>query len=208
MVFLTRLLSVQDGYLLTLTSNTLLLMHMVKSGPLRTKMNFMSELVLPQINLLVMVGNMYSVTLEESQLPMVMVFGQLILVINLYTKEVWKLQTGLDSMIKLLRWPVTGSRLTMMVMLQATNIFLYMVLKKMSGVLMLMVLCNIEPVLTKPTIEVQVGQELTTRYGLKPLEIMTELKSLLLMKKTMYSTEKVLRKIICKVEFGVQLLVN
>lgn len=86
--------------------------------------------------------------------------------------------------------------------------FLYMVLKKMSGVLMLMVLCNIEPVLTKPTIEVQVGQELTTRFGLKPLETMTELKSLLLMKKTMYSTEKVLKKIICKVEFGVQLLVN
>lgn len=91
MVFLTRLLLVLDGYLSTQMSNGLLLMLTEKSGLLRIKMNFMSELELVQINLLVMVGNMYSVTLTKLPLLMVTVFGHLILVINLFTKEEWKL---------------------------------------------------------------------------------------------------------------------
>lgn len=79
-------------------------------------------------------------------------------------------------MIKLLRWLVTGTRLLMLEMHQVTNINLSMVLKKISGVLMLMLLCNIEKVLLKTTMLVQVGLELITRNGRKLLETMIELK--------------------------------
>lgn len=111
-------------------------------------------------------------------------------------------------MIKLLRWLDTGSRLLMMMILQVIDMNLFMVLKKISGVLMLKVLCNIDKVLPNQIIEVIDGSELITRNGLKLLETMTELKPLLLMKNSTYSTEKELKKIICKVEFGVQLLEN